>query len=191
MKKRLTAVAVVACVLALCACLFIPASANEVEVAMQIKSENPLKARFLNMLNRNFVYDYDFYNVDLLTEDSVLALLDRRDQSEPDYIEEDVVIGFVYDMYGIELQSVNDNSSMHKDGYVYITPRGFTGFSHDITAITENEDGTFTVLSTVTVSPHDGSKYETTAETLFSKNENSAFGYNIVYSGIKGEENEM
>ena len=190
MKKRLIVIAVLICVLAVCACAFVPASANEVEKKAPVSVENPLKARFLNMLNRNFVYNSDFESVDLIAEDSVLALLDRRLADEPEYIEENVVIGFINDMYGIELESVNDNSAKHKDGYVYITPRGFSGYRHEIKSITANEDGTFTVISKLTVTPHDESEYETEAETLFAANENSAFGYNIVYSDIKGEHNQ-
>lgn len=191
MRKRLTAVAAAVLVLALFACAFIPASANEVEKEAAPVTVNVEKTRFLNMLNRNYVYNSDFEDVDVMTENAVIALLDRRDSEDPDYIEESAVIGFISDMYGIELESVNDNSERHKDGYVYITPRGFSVYSHEITGITENEDGTFTVISEVTVNPHDDDGYTTTAETLFVKNESSAFGYNIVYSDIKGIGSEM
>lgn len=191
MRKRLTAVAAAVLVLALFACAFIPASANEVENQAAPVTVNVEKTRFLNMLNRNYVYNSDFEDVDVIAENSIIALLDRRDSADPDYIEESAVIGFISDMYGIELESVNDNSERHKDGYVYITPRGFSVYSHEITGITENEDGTFTVISEVTVNPHDDDGYTTTAETLFVKNESSAFGYNIVYSDIKGIGSEM
>lgn len=191
MRKRLTAVAAAVLVLALFACAFIPASANKVEKEAAPVTVNVEKTRFLNMLNRNYVYNSDFEDVDVIAENSIIALLDRRDSEDPDYIEESAVIGFISDMYGIELESVNDNSERHKDGYVYITPRGFSVYSHEITGITENEDGTFTVISEVTVNPHDDDGYTTTAETLFVKNESSAFGYNIVYSDIKGIGSEM
>ena len=61
-------------------------------------------------------------------------------------------------------------------------PKGIHGVS------VSNEDGSFTVLSAVTVNPHDDGEYLAEAETLFVKNEKSAFGYNIIYSNIKGEE---
>ena len=185
MKKRFAVIAAAVCVFALFTCIFLPASANEARKPAEISTGSPLEARFLNMLNRNFVYNLDFNDIDAITEDSVVALLDRREADEPDYIREDVVIGFVNDMYGIEIEGVNDNSAMHKDGYVYIAPRGFTAYRHEITDIKENEDGTFTVISDVTVSPHDADEYKTVAETLIAENSNSAFGYSIVYSDIK------
>lgn len=191
MKKRLGIAAAVVCVLLIFACAFIPASASEVENAAAPEFAKARKSRFLNMLNRNYVYGSDFENVDIITENSVLALLDRREEDDSEYIEESYVIGFVSDMYGIELESVNDNSARHKDGFVYIAPRGFSGYSHEITDITENEDGSFTVLSEVTISPHDDNEYVSVAETLFVKNENSAFGYNIIYSDIKSAESEI
>ena len=189
MKKRLVLAAVLLCVLTLFSCAFIPASADGSMKSAAPVAEKILSARFLNMLNRNFVYNEDFASADIIVEASVLALLDLREENAPDYIADTVVIGFVKDMYGIELADINDNSNAHKDGFVYIAPRGFTSYSHTVTDIKENEDGSFTVLSAVTVTPHDDAEYSTTAETLFVKNEKSAFGYNIIYSNIKGEEN--
>lgn len=184
MKKRLVLAAVLLCVLALFACAFIPASASESGEVPVSADKNIPGARFLNMLNHNFVYNEDFQSTDILVEDSLLALLDRREKDSPEYISDAIVKGFVSDMYGIELSDVNDNSDKHTDGFVYIVPCGFTSYSHKITDIKENEDGSFTVLSSVTVNPHDGGEYLTEAETLFVKNGKSAFGYNIVYSNL-------
>lgn len=184
MKKRLVLVVVMLCVLALFACAFIPASASESRQIPAPVGENIPAARFLNMLNHNFVYNEDFQSTDVLVEDSLLALLDRREKDSPEYISDTIVKGFVSDMYGIELSDINDNSDRHMDGFVYIVPRGFTVYSHKITDVKENEDGSFTVLSSVTVTPHDDGEYLTEAETLFVKNEKSAFGYNIVYSNL-------
>lgn len=189
MKKRLVLAAVLLCVLTLFTCAFIPASADGSVQSAAITDKKVLTARFLNMLNRNFVYNEDFASADIIVEDSVLALLDCRESDNPDYIADTVVKGFVNDMYGIELANINDNSEAHRDGFVYITPCGFTSYSHTVTDIKKNEDGSFTVLSAVTVNPHDDGEYLAEAETLFVKNEKSAFGYNIIYSNIKGEEN--
>lgn len=189
MKKGLIICIISVCVLALFACAFIPASADVTETKPVSATDNALKARFLNMLNRNFAYNEDFTSIGLIVEDSVLSLLDRRVPDDNDYIEEAVVKGFIYDMYGIEVLKIEEDTAMHKDGFVYIAPRGFTAYSHEITEITENEDGSFTVLSSVTVNPHDNDAFTTTAKTLFVKNEKSAFGYNIICSDLKGVAN--
>ncbi|MBO4432919.1 MAG: hypothetical protein J5852_05240 [Clostridia bacterium] len=191
MKKSLIIISVLVSVLVIFACAFVPASANEVEKEAAPVTVDVQKARFLNMLGRNYVYGAEFENTDIIAENSILALLGCRETENSEYIEENLVIGFVNDMYGVKLNSINDNSAHHKEGYVYIAPRGFTAYRHEITDINENEDGSFTVLSEVTVTPHDDDEYTATAETLFVKNENSAFGYNIIYSNIKGEENEI
>ena len=185
MKKKVFIFALLFCVLLLFACAFIPASADDAKATVSTR-DSVAKASFLNMLNRNFVYNSDFENADAVMENSILALLDRRDSQDPDYISEAVVKGFVNDMYGIEIVEINEDERVHKDGYVYIVPCGFTSYTHDITKISRNEDGSVTVFSAVTVSPHDDESFVTEAETLFVPSENSAFGYNIVYSELKG-----
>ena len=186
MKKKFFMLTLAVCVFVLLACAVIPASANKADVKADVLQDKALSARFLNMLNRNFVYNSDFESADIITENSILAILDRRDGEDSDYISEAVVKGFVKDMYGIEIIDINENESVHKDGYVYIVPRGFTSYRHTIDSILANEDGSFTVYSTVTVSPHDDEQFSASAETLFVKNETSAFGYNIIYSNLSG-----
>ena len=186
MKKRVFILALLICVFAVLAFYTTPAKAYDKVAAENTTGNKALEARFLNMLNRNFVYNTDFEDADTVTENSILALLSRRDTENPDYISEAVVKGFVYDMYGIKIVEVGEYSEMHKDGFVYIIPRGFTSFKHNITAVNENEDGSFTVTSSVKVNPHDDEGFATEATTLFVPNEKSAFGYNIISSNIKG-----
>ena len=190
MKKRLVVTAVVISVLVLFACAFIPASADETGAKAAPAKNVATAARFLNMLNHNFVYNFDFEDADIVAENSVLALLDQK-EGDSDYISEAVLKGFINDMYGIELESINDNAAEHKEGLVFITPRGYTSYSHEITDVAENEDGSFTVYSSVTVTPHDNDEYVTSAETLFVKSETSAFGYNIIRSDLAIEGSEI
>ena len=184
MKKNIFITALSLCVLLLFACAFIPASADNAKIAGRVVESGALNARFLNMLNRNFVYNCDFENADVITENSVLALLDSREGPDGDYISENVVKGFISDMYGVYIVDITEDEKVHKDGYVYITPRGFTSYTHRITDVVPNEDGSFTVTSSVKVSPHDDEEYETIAKTLFVPSENSAFGYNIAYCNL-------
>ncbi len=184
MKKKIFLLALSLCVLAVFACALVPASA-EVETPLKQEIFNKaLISRFNNMLNRNFAYNTDFENADILTDNSVLALLDKREGEDSDYISDVIVKGFVQDMYGIEIIDINEEPSVHKTGFVYITPRGFTTYKHIVTDITENEDGSFTVYSQVKVNPHDDESFITTAETLFVPNRESSFGYNIIYSNL-------
>ena len=149
-----------------------------------------LKARFLNMLNHNFVYDEDFHSVEDVVNNSVVALLDMRENEDDSFIDETLVYNFVYGMYGIEIDDFSSiNQEMpKKDGYVFIIPRGYEIYSHEITDISINEDGSYTVKSNVSIATHDGQDITETCETLFVENENSQFGFNMVYSNFLVEE---
>ena len=48
----------------------------------------------------------------------------------------------------------------------------------------QNEDGSYTVVTDVEISSHDSDAEIAKATTLFVKNENSAFGFNIISSDI-------
>lgn len=147
--------------------------------------ENALQARFLNMLNRNFVYDNSFDTVEDIANNSVIALLDMRDSNDDSFINKAIVSGFVYDMYGIEIDFSSVNTQyQQKDGYFYIIPRGYEIYNHTITSVIENEDGTFTVTSNVEILSHGGTVVNDVCETLFVKNSDSQFGFNIVHSNI-------
>ncbi|MBO4693019.1 MAG: hypothetical protein J5659_01315 [Clostridia bacterium] len=184
MKNRILVLALSLCTIALFACAFMPASAQVETPAEQAVGNKALIARFTNMLNRNYSYNDNFEDAEILTDNAIIALLDKRDGTDPDYISEEIVKNFVNDMYDIGVLEINDNSTMHKDGFVYIDPIGFTTYHHTVTNINENEDGSFTVLSDVTVNPHDSDEYKTTAKTLFVQNSDSSFGYNIIYSDL-------
>ena len=139
-----------------------------------------LEARFLNMLNHNFVYGDAFYNDSAIVDCSVLALLDLAEDS---YIAEDYVIDYVYNMYGKIYESIDSD----KENYVYVVPRGYSIYTHENAVITDNKDGSFTVVTDVTVSYEDDTEETLKAETIFIKAEDSAFGYNILFSEIYSE----
>ncbi len=150
-----------------------PAETNPV---VQPLCDEALAARFLNMLNRNYAYDDDFLYYDTMIGNAVLALLDLR---EGDYISASYVSDYLFSMYGIELTDFSDYGAgfPQKEGYIYIIPRGFATFAHRILSVTENEDGSFTVETAVTVDPHDGESFERMATALFVPNDESAFGF--------------
>lgn len=151
----------------------------------QEKMDKFLESRFLNMLNHSFVYDTDFESVESVVNGSMPALLNLR---EEDFINKDLVADYVFNMYGIEIENFEELNKdfPSKDGYVYIIPRGFTKYEHSIVSVTANEDGSYTVETKVTAEGHDSGAIVESCKTLFVPNENSSFGFNIVYSNISG-----
>ena len=159
------------------------ANATEKKPAVTVSEERVLGARFLNMLNHNFVYNNEFESVYEMTACSEVALLDK---AEDGYIRQSLIAGYLYNMYGVEN---TDFAAVTKDfpqreNYVYVIPRGFSVYKHSAPVITENEDGSYTVVTDVEISSHDSDAETAKATTLFVKNENSAFGFNIISSDI-------
>ncbi len=159
------------------------ANATEKKPAVAVSEEKALGARFLNMLNHNFVYNDAFESVYEMTACSEVALLDK---AEDGYIKQSLIAGYLYNMYGVENA---DFAAVTKDfpqreNYVYVIPRGFSVYKHSAPVITENEDGSYTVVTDVEISSHDSDVETAKATTLFVKNENSAFGFNIISSDI-------
>ena len=162
------------------------ANATEKKPAVTVSEERVLGARFLNMLNHNFVYNNEFESVYEMTACSEVALLDK---AEDGYIKQSLIAGYLYNMYGVEN---TDFAAVTKDfpqreNYVYVIPRGFSVYKHSAPVITENEDGSYTVVTDVEISSHDSDVETAKATTLFVKNENSAFGFNIISSDISAK----
>ena len=164
------------CVVAVIACLSLiaPEISDTAKVSAATAQEagtNPAEARFLNMLNHNFVYNADFDNADTIINNASLALLDLRDSTNEDFIANTYVKGFVKDMYGIEIEDMSGINADYPqlDGYLYVIPRGFTSYNHTIVSIKENEDGSYTVVSDVIVDNHDGFAKSEKAVSLFVK----------------------
>ncbi len=188
MKKILSLILSVV-MLAICSSLIAPVVTESQQVSaatVDVVLTNVNEARFLNMLNHNFVYNSDFYNADTVVNNSVLALLNLRDVENEDFIANTYVKGFVSDMYGIEIADMSKLNAEYPqlDGYVYIIPRGYTSYNHKIVSIEQNADGSYTVVSDVTVNNHDAAARPQKAVSLFVENENSAFGYNMIYCNL-------
>lgn len=168
-------------------CVFV-SSPVKTPVAAAVPCENSeaevLKSRFLNMLNHNFVYGEAFYSTESLINSSMPALLDLRDSEDEDFIAEKYVRDYVFNMYGLELGNIeNINADFPtKKGFVFIIPRGFSVYSHELLKIKENEDGSFTVTTQVYIDDHDAPESALLCETLFAKNDASSFGFTIEYS---------
>ena len=161
---------------------FTVATAKETE----IDSKQVLETRFLNMLNHSYVYDEDFDSLEKIVNNSVVALLDFRDSENPDYIPESVVYGYLYDMFGLEIKDFSGLNSdfPHKEGYVYILPRGYVKYEHKAVSLTYCEDGTYLFETSVNIKTHDGSEEDSVCKTRFFSNSASSFGFNIVTSEI-------
>lgn len=177
LKKRLSIVISVICI-AVLTTTFLSSYAFANDTSIPAPDKNAvLETRFLNMLNHNYVYDEDISDANLIVNNSVFALLGSR---EGDYIPETVLKDFVSDMYGVDIISIDGIS----DGMVEIPICGYTSYKHKICSVVKNEDGSYLVTSKVKVTPHDADEYTAKVATLFVKNGNSAFGYNIIFSNF-------
>ena len=143
--------------------------------------ENTEFARFENMLNHNRLYDNDFNDINTVVDNSILSLLEKR---EEDFMKRDLVEAFVYNMYDLDIKEYKPNTNApEKDGYIFIMPRGYDEISHEIKTVTEN--GTLIcIISEITIKSHDGEMKTETCETVLLENKNSAFGYNIISSNV-------
>ncbi|MBQ8267429.1 MAG: hypothetical protein IJZ21_03490 [Clostridia bacterium] len=187
--KKILSLILCLIMLAVCSSLIAPVITEGSQVSAATADEiktNANEARFLNMLNHNFVYNADFEDADTIVNNATLALLDLRDSTNEDYIKDTFVKGFVKDMYGIEIADMSSLNADYPqlDGFVYIIPRGYTSYTHEIVSVEQNEDGSYTVVSDVKASDHDAAGKTQKAVSLFVKNEASAFGYNMIYCNI-------
>lgn len=158
-----------------------PSSSPEISNTLQQKRT----ARFLNMLNHNFVYNNDFNCVDTIINNSALAMLNFSD--DDGFIPESYIRNFVDNMYGIEISDMSGLNAEfpYREGYVFVIPRGYSEYKHSFVSCTRNEDGTWLLTTNVSVYSHDSKDAETyKAVTLFVENSASDWGYNIVYSNI-------
>ena len=195
MKKILS---LVVCVLLLvvCSSLVAPMFSEGSQVSAATVEDaqvNVNETRFLNMLNHNFVYNTDFDCVDTVVNNSSLALLDLRDSANEDFIVETYVKGFVKDMYGIEIADMSGINADYPQlpGYLYIIPRGYTTYNHTIVSVEQNDDGSYTVISDVTIGDHDVAAKKQKAVSLFVENSDSAFGYNMIYCNLITESTDI
>ena len=89
----------------------------------------------------------------------------------------------MYGVEGVDFAAVTKDFPQ-RENYVYVIPRGFSVYKHSNSVITENEDGSYTVVTVVQIFSHDSETETAKASTLCLKNENSAFGFNIISSDI-------
>ena len=141
------------------------------------------EAKILNLLNLNNVYNDDFTDNEALVNAAAVNL--RSYATANGFIENGIVTSYIKDIYDIDVEiteSINANMPK-KQGYVYLIPRGYTAYSHEIISITESDE-CITVVSIVSIDAHDSNEVIGTATTVLVKNANASFGYNILNSEI-------
>ena len=156
---------------------------DEAPIIALADNEKVFEAHIANLLNLNNVYGEDFTDNEALVNAAALNL--RSYANEFGFIKNEIVTAYIKDIYDIDIE-INDkiNADMPKrDGYVYLIPRGYTAFSHEVLSITDNGDF-LTVISIVSVNTHDSYSTVGTATTRLEKNANASFGYNIISSDI-------
>lgn len=181
---------IISCLAILLVLLVLPASAPFTSGAAAVEKQSSAdadfgvrKARFETMLNHNYVYDDDFSSDRVMIENAILALLDH---AENDEIDQELVLNFIRNMYGRE---VDPNTAVYdflpaSEGKFAILARGYSKISHTVVSVEEVAGG-WEVASEMRIEPHDGQAYTVSANTLFVANEGSSFGYNIVSSDLE------
>ncbi len=152
-------------------------------VSAPADAEKVKEAKLLNLLNLNNVFGEDFTDNEALVNAAAINL--RSYATEQGFIDSDIVTAYIKDIYDIDIE-INDTINVNmpkKQGYVYLIPRGYTAYSHEIISVTDNGDY-ITVISFVSVNSHDNNTIIGTATTNLAKNENASFGYNIISSDI-------
>lgn len=185
MIKKVSLTVLAAVIVIASICFAFPAFANSTETAEAEKvTVTGQGEKLLDMLNRSFVYNGTFDNPEETVNESIIALLDL---TEDEFIEESTVADFIYNMYGkkdIDFSTLNTDFPK-KEGFVYIIPRGYTVYEHSLKSVTENTDGTLTVVTNVDILTHDGGEFTAECVSVFKENKDSAYGYNILSSDIQ------
>ena len=161
----------------------VEATVYEVDESNADINANIMKARFENMLNNYYLYGDDFESHKVIIENSILALLDKSEDGE---IDKALVLGFIADMYGLQVDpsAAEYDFAPASEGKFVVIPRGYSEYKHTVTSVLEEEGG-YTVKSDVVVLTHDGEEYNTVSTTVIVPNEGSSFGYNIISSVIE------
>ncbi len=186
MKNKFVLSVCAVCAAVVLASLFAPFTVKEDVSYTKKEAKGPtLEMKLTDMLNHNFVYGSDFDNADDLVSSSLNALV-RFKENGGDYIKKTYVADFVNDMYGVKIAdlTVLNTSAPELDGYVFVESTGAVTYKHKDIKLTKNEDGTISAETTVTINGFDNNKQTYKANSLFLESDDSAFGYNIIYSEI-------
>ncbi|MCQ2455690.1 MAG: hypothetical protein MJ090_06110 [Clostridia bacterium] len=182
MKKRFLIFTAVLCMAVICSSFFFSGNAQK-SVEKETVSVSSAEANLLSMLNHNFVYGSDFDDADVMVSRSVNAL--RAYGNAEEGIDRNLIADFVFNMYGEDIVDISslDCGTPKGDLSVYYMSSGDTKYRHSNIKLTENEDGTITAVTDVLA--ENGINNESyTATSLFVPNDNSAFGFNIIYSEL-------
>ena len=149
------------------------------ETAEEKATQNNIMAsRFETVLNNNYAYADDFSSVSLLLNSAVISLLPIAEEEK---IANSRLIDFMKNMYGVDPSVLcdKDKEPLLVDEFTKITPLGYFKYTHTVTDIALNEDGTYTVYSLAK-----GFEYENEVQldaiSRFVPCENSSFGYILV-----------
>ncbi len=139
--------------------------------------------RLETMLNTNFVYGSDFDSISAMLENAAVSLAIRREDKT---VESRNLISFVYNMYGVDASVYADEGKtpLTPDGEYPLAPRGYTIYRHQITSVSENEDGTLTVYSHIEADTHDAGIKTYDGISVFKETADSIFGYYLLSSEI-------
>ncbi len=133
-------------------------------------------AAFTKMLNLNYIYNDAFVSDFDLIEGTMIALLPEATEGR---LLKTRVAEYMLDFYGIVINEAAYNPTYMSEEYFYYIPKGFDRADHTVISI--DFDGEYyTVVSQVIFNTHDSIEEPVSATSVFVKNENSTFGYNLL-----------
>ena len=135
-------------------------------------------ARFETVLNNNYAFANDFSSVSTLIKLSSISLLPHAKNGE---LENNLIIDFMKNMYGVDPSTLCDEGEelLVANGTTALIPMGFTKYNHVVENVHLNEDGTYTVYSTVSALDGENEVFFD-AISRFVETNDSSFGYILV-----------
>lgn len=177
--KRFISVILVFALMCITGIVSLSAYGSETDVSVTPSvNESITASRFQNMLNNNYSYGDDFSSVSQIQKNSVFSLLSfAKDET----LKNTVIINFMKNMYGIDPSVLCDDGGeyLNADSVTVVPAVGYTKYTHTVTHITKNADGTFTVFSTATACEY-GEDITREAISCFAPSANSSFGYILI-----------
>lgn len=144
------------------------------------ETEIPLEKKLLSMLNVNYCYADAFLSDERMAVMSAITLSDYSTDI-PGYgicVNKALIDGFAKSFYGVELELDSVKTDCAPEGFVALPCYEVGSQSHEIVSVTATENG-YEVISTVTFyySSYDIDVYSATS--LFVKDSESEFGFNL------------
>lgn len=134
------------------------------------------KVAFLEMLNKNYIFNEAFVDDVAIIEGAMLSLMPQAKEGR---LHKDTIALFIEDFYGITMNENAYDLNYIAGDYYYFIPKGFNKPIHKITNIAFDGECYF-VTSNITLDTHDNGEEPYTVKSVFIKNNDSSYKYNLL-----------